>query len=218
MNRTPPLILLLILILSMGLACNLLVAKASSTGHSQSLMRYDAINVFSGNITSNETQWGGFADAQGIAIGDLYNNGSEEAAISEGVLGTVVVVKANGKTTPSIVSTITGFDDPFGVAIGDLYNDGVNVIAVAEPDASRVTVCYLNGSVAGTFSQLNQPVGVAIGDFYNNHQNVIAIAENGSASVLVLESGGNIVDNLTGIFSQPEGVAIGDLTNDGQMS
>ena len=195
-------------VILIGLILNLSAAKAVQIGRDGA--RYNTLSYFSSD-NLNETYLTGFSGLQGVAIGDINNDGLNEIAVSEGPAGTVTVCKNNG----TILKQFTGLDNPSGVAIGDINNDGLNEIAIAEPNSSRVTVCKSDGTIVKQFTGLNSPTGVAIGDFDNNGLNEIAIADSGSNKVYVIRSDGTTVAHEWDNLGQPMGVAIGDYDNNG---
>jgi hypothetical protein len=216
MRRTVLLFLFSAMMLLIELTSGLGTARASNFGSSAtSSVQYTPSKVFSAAST-NETHWTGFSGAQGVAVGDLDNDGLKETAISEGSAGMVTILRGLSNGT-SVVRQL-GVNNPFGVAIGDFNNDGRNEIAITEPDSDMVLVCRIDGSIVKQFflTTGSRPTGVAIGDFNNDGKNEIAIAESGLSTVIVCTSDGSIVKQFSLTGSQPEGVAIGDFNNDGK--
>jgi hypothetical protein len=117
---------------------------------------------------------------------------------------------------------------PTSVAIGDFNNDTELDITVANSGTENVGVLYGygNGSFASpsTYSTGSGsiPQSVSVGDFNNDKRLDIAVADSGTDSVLALlryDPGafGNQTVYLTGTYSQPMSVAVGDFNNDSQL-
>jgi hypothetical protein len=133
-----------------------------------------------GNIVDNLT--GIFSQPEGVAIGDLTNDGQNELAVADAGTNTVTVLKSD----KSIVQQWPGLGQPVGVAIGDYDNLGLNEIAITETyPAGNVTVYAENKTVVANWPGRNDPTGVTIGDFNNDGKNQLVFTE---VSTLTVEA------------------------------
>ncbi|CAF0834378.1 unnamed protein product [Rotaria sp. Silwood1] len=112
--------------------------------------------------------------------------------------------------------------------IDDFNNDQKPDIVFVESKTNTIGIflSYSNGTFSSplkySIASESQPIFVASGDFNNDNQMDIVIANNGTDSVAILLGFGNgsfanQTIYSTGIESQPQSIAIGDLNNDENM-
>jgi hypothetical protein len=179
----------------------------------------------------------------GVAIGDLDGDGKPDLAVVNDGFGSNTVSVFRNTSVPGSITTssfaarvdfATG-SSPYYVAIGDLDGDGKPDLAVANLGSNTVSV-FRNTSTSGSitsgsfatrvdFATGYTPYCVAIGDLdgdgkpdlavANYYSNTVSVFRNTSAlGSITASSFAAKVDVATG--TQPNGVAIGDLDEDGK--
>jgi predicted Zn-dependent protease with MMP-like domain/predicted nucleotidyltransferase len=193
------------------------------------------IDVFLGftyinGVSEGTLSTGSSPHPRGIALGDFNNDAQLDIIMANNGLDNVGVLLAYTNTTYSMQMMFsTGvLSLPTSVAIGDFNNDSELDITVANSGTENVGVLYGYGN--GSFASPNTystgsgsiPQSVSVGDFNNDKRLDIAVADSGTDSVLALlryDPGafGNQTVYLTGTYSQPMSVAVGDFNNDSQL-
>jgi hypothetical protein len=165
---------------------------------------------------------------RGVAIGDVNNDGLDDiVAVSFGDNKTVVLYQTgNGQIDQPATTLDAGFG-PVGVAIGDVDSNGRPDIIVTNSKSNLTSVYYQkpDGTLIGRTDvpgMYSWPWGVASGDVNDDGRGDIVVANffNGSDTVDVLvedvtERPKEVANLQTGPGMSPDGVAIGDLNNDG---
>lgn len=159
---------------------------------------------------------------QAIAVADLDNNGTLDAAVADSGGNQVLVLLGDGQGHLMLPQTYPAGNFPAGIAIGQLTNSGHLDLVVTNQNDSTVSVLLGNGH--GTFQPQppapagQAPVGIAIAPF----------TISGHADLIVASSGDNtarlLPGNGTGSFptqlsfstgGAPMGLAVADLNGDG---
>ncbi|QEK52483.1 T9SS type B sorting domain-containing protein [Pedobacter aquae] len=178
---------------------------------------------------------------QGLAVGDLDNDGKSDLAVVIYSSKTLSILK-NTSTVGSINSgsfasavNISLSGNPFAVSMGDIDSDGKADIVVGFYADSYMTVLKndINGAITSSnfatkinFNNINTQYGIAIGDLDGNGKPDIASVSYNNNALLVyrntstpgdinLSSLAPVVNFTTG--RRPQNVAIGDLDGDGRL-
>lgn len=159
----------------------------------------------------------------GLALGDLNNDGKLDIAVANWLDGTVgVLIQRPAGGFYNVVPYAVG-NGPRGVAIGDLNNDGRDdLVAVSYLD-NKTVVYYQtnNGQLLEPPTTLDAgllPVGVAIGDVNDNDlpDIVISNSKSNSTSIYLQQPDKTLLGKTDehATDSWPWQVACGDVNND----
>ena len=170
-----------------------------------------------------------------VSIGDLDGDGKADLAVTN--WGSTISVLRNTGTLGAIsyaakVDYATG-TSPRSVAIGDLDGDGRADMAVANSINSNTVSVFRNTGTPGAISYAakvdyatgTSPWSVAIGDLDGDGKADLAVANNNiNGTLSVFRNTGTPgtisyaakIDFVTGGYSYPISVAIGDLDGDGK--
>jgi IPT/TIG domain/FG-GAP-like repeat/FG-GAP repeat len=192
--------------------------------------RFEGGNGINANSFSQKTDFASAANPDGIAVGDLNNDGKPDLAVANPTNNTVSLF-INSVTTMGIPAyaphaELTTGISPRDIAIDDFDNDGNLDIVVSNSGAASVSVFRNQGS--GTFNtKLDFAAGtgaqaIATGDVDADGRMDIVVVNKTAGTVSVLintTTDSNIAfaahsDFTVGI--SPAGVAIGDLNRDGR--
>ncbi len=192
---------------------------------------------------ANAVAFGVGTNPDGIASGDLTDDGKSDLVVTEDNLAGTVTVLLNttpaGAAVPTFAAPVDFAVDsyPVAVAIGDLNGDGMPDLAVANQGSDTVSV-LLNAMAAGAatpsfaakqdFSTGIAPSAVAIGDLNGDGVPDLAVADQGNG--IPGASGVSVLLNNTATGSAmaafaasqnfatgdgPVALALGDLNGDG---
>ena len=163
-------------------------------------------------------------DFRAVATGDFNGDGNADFAAANYSTNQVFVFLGNGDGTfqqPAAYSVGTG---PMALAVGD-FGNGADDIAVANSGSNTVTILMNDGTGSFTTSQTltvgTNPVALALGDFEGNGRLDLAVVNKGSGgtgtvSIFLNNGTGTFtLDTTTTVGTAPDGVAAGDLNNDG---
>lgn len=162
-----------------------------------------------------------------IATADLNSDGKADLVVANAGANSVSVWIGNGSGGATSSSTLSAGSAPTGVAIADINTDSkLDVIVVNKTGG---TYTYFLGTGSGTFgsavsaSAPSSVSGAVVADFNKDGKQDVLIASSASSVQVVT---GTATSAPTGAFgavtsvsiggtSNPYGVAIGDLNNDG---
>ena len=176
-----------------------------------------------------------------IYIGDLNGDCKSDIAVANYSSNNVSVLlntTTPGSSTPSF-SAKTDFATgslPYSIAVRDLNGDGMPDLAVANSSSMSFSV-LLNTTAPGAttpsfsaktdFALANSPWCISIGDLNGDNKPDIAVADYGESVVSVFlnttatgaatPSFSGRIDILTGDYTYPSSVCIGDLNGDGMQ-
>jgi hypothetical protein len=165
---------------------------------------------------------------RGVAIGDVNNDGLDDIVAASYLDNKTMVIyqDSNGQLHQPETVMDAGFG-PVGVAIGDVDNNGRPDIIVTNSKSNLTSAYYQKpdgtligrSDVPGSYSW---PWGVAAGDLNDDGKCDFAVANfwNGTDTVDVLvqditERPAEALNLHTDPGMSPDGIAIGDLNNDG---
>ncbi len=184
------------------------------------------LNDGTGNFTANNITIPTIASPAAIALGDADNDGDLDIAVAGGA--SVSVLLNNGM---GVFTTMSGFPLAVGgnmvdIAWGDMNADGDLDLVLADRAASQIRLVNNNIDAAaftlGAATGISgTPANLAVADLDNDGDLDVAAANNGGTSglAIALNDGNGNLSLMPGTPivtpSAPEGVAVGDLDNDG---
>ncbi|HEV8505747.1 MAG TPA: FG-GAP-like repeat-containing protein [Chitinophagaceae bacterium] len=168
-----------------------------------------------------------------ISVADFDGDGKSDLLVSRGSSNTVSIFKNTSNGSISFAPTLNiaaNGNNHEGCAVGDLDGDGKLDFVITNSIGLHSVSIYRNTSSPGNISFAskidsaadNSPYSVAIGDLNGDGKPDLAIANNGSNNLTFYinsSSPGNISFQPkinTSVGTNPYGVAIGDLDNDGK--
>ena len=141
----------------------------------------------------------GASPPQQIAVGDFFNNGNQDLAVTSPGTNLVSILKGDGQGNFSLVQNVdTGLLRPWGIATGDFDHSGTVELAVAYQWSDAVGILKLNGN--GQFAlaytiplhaSSGNPHGLVVGDFNGDGNLDIAVADHYSSKVSILLGDGH---------------------------
>ncbi|CAF2841430.1 unnamed protein product [Rotaria sp. Silwood2] len=164
----------------------------------------------------------------GVDVGDFNNDKRLDVVVANNISPSpIIVLLGNGNHSFQIQMT-HGVLPTGTVAVGDFNGDGrLDLVATNYYDNS---VTVLLGYGNGTFGNISiypnsgnsAAYGLAVGDFNNDDRLdfVVAYFSTNRIAVFLGYGDGNFSNQMTystGISSHPNGVAVGDFNNDGQL-
>ena len=163
-----------------------------------------------------------------VATGDFNGDGNADFVAAEDVQNEVYVFLGNGDGTFQTPTSFSVGTDPTALAVGD-FGNGADDIAVvnSNPTAANGTVTILMNDTTGVFTTSQtltvgkDPVALALGDFEGNGNLDLAVVNKGSGgagtvSIFLNNGTGTFtLDTTITVGTAPDGVAAGDLNNDG---
>ena len=185
------------------------------------------VSVFLGTGTGTlgaQTTFATGGQPYGVAVADVNNDGYQDLVVVNNGDNTVSVLLGNGDGTFQTEVPYDVGSDPIGVTVGDFNNDGRPDLAVG--NRTDQTVSILLGAGGGTFgAQTVVDLTKAISPFYltsgDLRQNgtidlVIPGGYNADAIVLLGNNDGTFQAPVTyTVGDAPQGLALGDVNNDG---
>lgn len=181
------------------------------------------------------------ADVWGLAVGDIDGDAKTDVVVT-GSSGNIVAVYRNTSITGVVdAGSLSGYagyataNFPVSVAISDIDGDGKVDIVVANNGSNSISV-FRNTSTTGVidastfatkvdFATSTSPRALAVGDIDGDSKPDIATANASGNNTSVFRNTSLSGSITTGSFaaminyasaSQPHGVAIGDIDNDGK--
>ncbi len=150
------------------------------------------------------------ANYEGLALGDLNNDGTDDIVASDSTNSEVDILLGNSSVilTPSGGNGSGGFatgDTPTSIAAGDIDGDGITDFITA--DSIDNTLSFLAGNGDGTFAARatlnggNTPGAVTLTDINGDGNLDIVSSASGAGEVLIQTGNGDGTFNLTTTFS-----------------
>jgi hypothetical protein len=162
-----------------------------------------------------------------VAVGDFNADGKPDLATANGGDSvTILLGNGQGQFDQAAGSPIRVEGGPTAVAVGDFDGDASSDLLVASGLANSVTILLGNGqgqfSVGPSIAVGNSPQAVAVGNFSGdtNLDLVVVNASSGTVTILLGSGQGQFSPapgSPVGAGSNPQAVAVGDFTRDGNL-
>ena len=157
-----------------------------------------------------------------VALGDINNDGNEDAVVTSDINNFFRVLLGQGDGSFSSQSTYGTEQRPESIALGDLNNDG-NLDAVTTgddgPDSVSVLLGHGNGSFASrsTYGVGPDPKTVTLADLDDDGALDVLTSNGGDSTVSVLLGQGNGSFASAVSYAGGGSIAAGDLDGDGVL-
>ncbi|QKG54242.1 FG-GAP-like repeat-containing protein [Hymenobacter sp. BRD67] len=175
----------------------------------------------------------------GIAAGDITGDGRPDLVVANSIsgatTGTVSVLPGQAGGTFGTATLVNVGGNPVTIALGDVTGDGrLDIVTSLSNGSGSSVVSVVPGLGSGTFGTpyvygdsygSRTGYGVALGDLNGDGRLDIAVTNldsgSGTTVEVLLNQGGNVFSAPTAYATgsgstQPTGIAIGDINNDGR--
>jgi hypothetical protein len=164
-----------------------------------------------------------------MVMGDITGDGRPDIVVSNTTDNTVSVFAGLGNGSFGTRANYAAGTSPLGLVLGDVNSDGRLDVLVGNTTTNTVSVLLASGSGLGAataYPTTNVPGLVALGDVNGDGLLDLVVSNAGNATSTIGNTvsvypnlGGGIfgirTDFVTG--NEPNGVAVGDLNNDGRL-
>ncbi len=158
------------------------------------------------------------------AVGDFNGDGKVDLALTNGLGGTVTILRGTGTGAFQIGATYPVGNGPGGATVADMNRDGMPDLAVWNVKDNSINVLLNNGSdgflPAVTYAVGSAPSGIAAGDFNGDGFADVAVSNlsGGTVSVLLNDGTGKLLaPTAYATGKNPMSVTAVDLNGDGVL-